>query len=302
MVFIRYRDSNSAKKAMALWGDELRIRRAEERPPRNAKNAGSKSKESKETENDLIVKPSMGEKTNLDENEMHALQNGYSAGEKYGYSSDDRRKHSGDDKKGYSADEKRGCSAGDKKGYSADVQKDIAREKKDIVVPIATRNENDGLLGRAPGDPGLGIINGLLEGPLNTLYVNPINAVGRASALNYQMVSPASHVISGPISRPVIGTMSQPVPNQISPQEFERVKDANHKGGKKEGMEKIQGNGYHFRGSNSVIIIFSFCKGSNLTGKNLLPFPFRIDPFIEGAWCKRGSHRSFLPCKEWKII
>ena len=46
-------------------------------------------------------------------------------------------------------------------------------------------------------------------------------------------------------------------------------------------------------------------KGSTLKGKNLLPigskfFPFRVDPFLEGAWCTEnqiGTHKSYLPFK-----
>ena len=40
LVFVRFRDSNAAKKALALWGDEIRLRRAEERPPPRSKNSG----------------------------------------------------------------------------------------------------------------------------------------------------------------------------------------------------------------------------------------------------------------------
>ena len=42
-------------------------------------------------------------------------------------------------------------------------------------------------------------------------------------------------------------------------------------------------------------------------GKNLLPFggkffPFRVDPFSEGAWCagiQTESYKSYLPCQKW---
>ena len=50
-------------------------------------------------------------------------------------------------------------------------------------------------------------------------------------------------------------------------------------------------------------------KGSNLKGKNdylfVFFFPFRINPFSEGAWFagkQKGSYKSCLPCKKWQKI
>ena len=48
-------------------------------------------------------------------------------------------------------------------------------------------------------------------------------------------------------------------------------------------------------------------KGSTLKGKKIALlgsklFPFRVDLFTEGNWCKgkqTGSHKSFLPCQKW---
>ena len=55
---------------------------------------------------------------------------------------------------------------------------------------------------------------------------------------------------------------------------------------------KAGGEVMHFQ--RTVTLSDLFCppseKGSTLKGKNLLPkgskfFPFRVDPFSEGAWC-----------------
>ena len=46
-------------------------------------------------------------------------------------------------------------------------------------------------------------------------------------------------------------------------------------------------------------------KGSTLKGNNLLPFPIRVDTFLEGDWCagkETRSHKNCLPCKKWQKI
>ena len=55
----------------------------------------------------------------------------------------------------------------------------------------------------------------------------------------------------------------------------------------------------------SKLFYLSSGKGSTLKERNLLPkgskfLSFRVDPFLEGAWCsgkQTGSHKSCLPCK-----
>ena len=69
----------------------------------------------------------------------------------------------------------------------------------------------------------------------------------------------------------------------------------------------LKGNGYTFRGDNSLKIVFLPSeKGFTLKGKNLYPFwvkffPFRVDHF-QCAGKQTGSHKSCLPCKNWQKI
>ena len=70
----------------------------------------------------------------------------------------------------------------------------------------------------------------------------------------------------------------------------------------------IKGEVIYFQGSNSIkIVLPPFCKGVCSERKEFALlgskfFLFRVDPFSEGAWCAKGSHKSCLPWEKYRNI
>ena len=124
-------------------------------------------------------------------------------------------------------------SASAAKDTSAGIANKVV-ENKESLQPKITIFRNDGLLGRAPGDPTSGLLNSigakhgligeapgnLSSGVMNGLLAGPVSpvALGRAAVLGRHVPVQASHTIQGPISHPAPGGITQQKTSPVSQQ------------------------------------------------------------------------------------